>query len=166
MYKNNLIKVREKNKVIQQEIANILEISRSRYSRYEVEYDIMPLKHLIIICDYFKVSLDYIFEFNKQESYDKYIDGIDSKKAGERLKEFRKDNKLTLEKLGKSLNCSYGTIAGYESGRYLISTSFLYELCAKYKISADYLVGKIDIDPINTKLEDIMDKILNIFDNE
>ena len=52
--------------------------------------------------------------------------------------------KLTQSKLADNLGCSYGTIAGYERGRYLIATPFLYQICKTYRISADYLLGKID----------------------
>ena len=31
-----------------------------------------------------------------------------------------------------------------EKGKYLISIPFLYTICKKYNISADYLLGKID----------------------
>lgn len=61
-----------------------------------------------------------------------------------RLKEFRKENKLTQESLAQLLNVVKGTVGNYESGRALIATPFLYEICKKYKISADYLLGKID----------------------
>ncbi len=44
----------------------------------------------------------------------------------------------------KSLNIENGTIANYELGINLIATPFLYSICKKYNISADYLLGKID----------------------
>ena len=65
-------------------------------------------------------------------------------KMGERLKEFRKNNKLTQSKLAVILNTTQSVIADYERGRYLIATPFLYTICKKYNISADYLLGKID----------------------
>ena len=61
-----------------------------------------------------------------------------------RLKEFRKENKLTQEKLASILNTNKSVICGYEKGRYIIATPFLYQICKKYNISADYLLGKID----------------------
>ena len=69
---------------------------------------------------------------------------IDIHKIGQNLKEFCKENKLTQEKLTEFLNIGKGTIADYERGRYLIATPFLYQICKKYNISADYLLGKID----------------------
>ena len=60
------------------------------------------------------------------------------------LKELRKDNKITQEKLSKELNIARSALANYERGRNVIATPFLYTICKKYHISADYLLGKID----------------------
>ena len=35
-------------------------------------------------------------------------------------------------------------LANYERGRNVIATSFLYTICTRYNISADYLLGKIN----------------------
>ena len=80
--------------------------------------------------------------FNNNE-YQEY-NNIEPKLMGKRLKEFRKNNKITQEKLALILNTTQSVIAGYESGRYLIATPFLYMICKKYNISADYLLGRID----------------------
>ena len=64
--------------------------------------------------------------------------------SGERLRNLRKENKITQDKLAKILNVSRSTIAEYERGTNLIATPFLYTICKKYNISADYLLGKID----------------------
>ncbi|MCI8670612.1 MAG: helix-turn-helix domain-containing protein [Bacilli bacterium] len=144
MYKNKITSLRNKNILTKQELASILNIDRTTYSHYENEDDIIPLKHLITITDYFNVSIDYIFNFTKNKNYANQKHSYNIKNSSTRLKEFRKEHKLTQTKLGEILNCSYGTIAGYESGRYIIATPFLYDICKKYKISADYLLGKID----------------------
>ncbi len=69
---------------------------------------------------------------------------IDTNLMAKRLKEFRKEHKLTQLLLTKELNISRTTLANYECGTYPIATTFLYAICKKYKISADYLLGKID----------------------
>ncbi len=143
-YGQILKNLREKQNLTQIEIAKLLNIDNSQYSHYELEDRIIPLKHLNYLCNYFNVSLDYIFNFIDKKQYDNYKKDIDLKLSGKRLKEFRKSNKMTLIKLSNILKCSYGTIAGYEQGRYLIATPFLYTICKKYNISADYLLGKID----------------------
>ncbi|MCM1052892.1 MAG: helix-turn-helix domain-containing protein [Ruminococcus sp.] len=144
IYGNKLKELRENKDVLQEELCEILNIKKSAYSQYESEYTIIPIKHLNSLCNYFNVSLDYIFNLTNEINYDDYSKDINKKLSGERLKEFRKDNNFTLEKLGKILNISYGTLAGYEIGRRIIATPFLYTICSKYHISADYLLGKVD----------------------
>ena len=139
IYNTRLIKLREDKNIKQYELANILGIYKGLYNQYEKEYELIPLKHLNTLCNYFHVSLDYIFGFTNILNYPHSHAKINYQKAGERLKEFRKEHKLTQTTLGNELNCSYGTIAGYEIGRYLIATPFLYTICKKYHISADYL---------------------------
>ena len=128
-------------------VAKYLKIDKSLYFRYENEEQTIPLKHLISLADYFKVSLDYLFNFTDKKIYKKINIGIDKTKAGKRLKEFRKNNKITQLDLAKLLNTNRSLLSNYENGIYLISTSFLYEICKKYNVSADYLLGRID-DPI------------------
>ena len=94
--------------------------------------------------------MDYLFGFTDIKQYPNYIVGINQKLAGERLKLWRKENKITQIKLATELNTTFSVISGYEIGRRLIATPFLYQICKKYNISADYLLGKIDY-PIQLK---------------
>ena len=48
-----------------------------------------------------------------------------------------------MEELAKFLNVDQSTISKYENGKEIISTGFLYAICNKYHVSADYLLGKI-----------------------
>ena len=143
LYNKRLKEIREKKQVKQKEIANFLNISETAYCQYETEYVIIPIKHLISISNYFNVSIDYLFELTNKTNYNnnKTVDKIN---CGMRIKEFRKENKITQIKLADILNIGKGTIADYERGRYLIATPFLYQICKKYNISADYLLGRID----------------------
>ena len=137
-------KIRESNDITQSEMAQILNISRSTYGHYEVEYQIIPLEHLINFCNYFGISIDFMFSLTKNYVCENINHKIDKILIGMRLKEFRKERKLTQEKLATILNTTKTVICGYEKGRYLIATPFLYDLCKKYKISADYLLGRVD----------------------
>lgn len=144
MINSERIKELRGTEIRQSEIAAHLGISQNRYCDYENEKDIFPIKHLVSLCNYLHVSLDYLFEFSDIVSYANSRYDIDLKVVSSRLKEFRKENKITQEGLAKELNVVKGTIGNYESARALIATPFLYEICKKYKISADYLLGKID----------------------
>ncbi len=144
IYGEKLKKLRKNNNIFQEDLCNMLDIKKSAYSQYENEYVIMPLKHLNILCNYYNVSFDYIFSFTEALNYDNTKNEIDKSKVGTRIKEFRNENKLTQIKLASILNIGNGTLAGYETGNYLIATPFLYTICNKYHISADYLLGKVD----------------------
>lgn len=144
IYKKQLIELREAHNLKQYELADILGIYKGLYNQYETEYEIIPIKHLNTLCNYFHTSFDYMFGFDDIKNSLNLNEEIDMKKSGIRLKEFRKAKKITQSDLAKELNCSYGTIAGYEIGRYVIATPFLYQICKKYRTSADYLLGKKD----------------------
>ncbi len=134
--------LREEKELSQIYIANLLKIDHTQYCHYENETRIIPIKHLNTLCNFYKVSIDYIFKFNKELTYKDLKEDINKALSSTRLKEFRKENKLTQEKLAKILNVSRTTITEYERGKNIIATPFLYTICKKYNISADYLLGK------------------------
>lgn len=147
MYKNRLKSLREEpiNFIRQKEIATMLDIHVSDYCQYEGEASIMPLKHLNQICNYFNVSLDYIFEFANQKNYTNIISqNIDLNKMAKRIKALRMNKNLTQENFAGEINIKQSLVSKYENGLKLVSTKNLYEICKKYNVSADYLLGKID----------------------
>ncbi len=144
MYAERLKALREENNLTQKTLAELLGITRSLYGRYETEHETIPIKYLNILANYFNVSLDYILNINDTKKYIKNNLNIDKKLSGNRLKEFRKNNKITQLKLAEILNVSQSTIAEYERGTNIIATPFLYTICKKYNISADYLLGRTD----------------------
>ena len=143
-YGDKIKNVRERIGITQVAIANMLGIDKSLYGRYEKELQSIPLKHLITICDYFEISLDYAFGFKENSKMTKINKKVDNVLVGKRLKEFRKKNNLRQIDLANALNTTQSVIADYERGRYLIATPFLYTICKNYKVSADYLLGRID----------------------
>ena len=144
MYKINLKKLRIDKNLTQQEIAHILQISKSQYNNYETEYVTIPIKHLNNLCNFYEVSLDFIFDFTNTKKYVSNMKEINKIKSGQRLKGFRKENNLNQSKLANFLNTTFSTISSYERGINVINTNYLFTICSKYHISADYLLGKID----------------------
>ena len=51
--------LREDNDLTQQEIADYLGTSQTMYARYERGANELPIRHLIKLCDYYRVSSDY-----------------------------------------------------------------------------------------------------------
>ena len=144
MYSSRLKQIRVDNNLYQKKLAEYLGISEISYTHYESEYYIMPIKYLNLICNYFEISIDFLFNFTEKNYYNNSNLNIDKIKSGKRLKEFRKEIKITQKKLADILNVNQSTIAEYERGTNVIATPFLYTISKKYHISADYLLGKID----------------------
>ncbi len=143
MFDTSIMKqVRLAENKTQEDVAKLLNVGKSSYAMWESNNNVIPIKRLCDFCKIFNVSLDYIFGFNTKSNYALNNNEIDLKLAGERLKNFRKENNITQEELAKNLNTTKSVISGYEHGRYLIATLFLYDICKKYKISADYLLGR------------------------
>lgn len=136
--------LREEQELTQIKMAKIMGVSKSTYSRWETDEAIIPLFHLNNICNYFDVSMDYITGFSKTRNYDITNKKLNKALIGKRLKEFRKNNKLTQTELAKSINTSHSTISGYEHGKNMILTAFAYNIAKNYKVSLDWLCGRID----------------------
>jgi len=137
--------VREKNDLTQQNVANILGISKTNYNYFENEERIIPLKHLNSYCNKFDVSMDYVFGLIDKNIVYKSKKELDSELIGKRIREIRESKNLTQSKLAKILNTSQSTISSYESGSTLILTSFLYELCKRLDVSMDYITGRSNV---------------------
>lgn len=144
IYKDRLKSLRESLGLTQESIGFIIGVDRKAYNHFETEYTIIPIKHLNVLANYFNVSIDYIFGFNNEKNYCISNSVINEEKAGEKLKAFRKERKITQSKLSDLLKIDRSTISNYESGKNIISTSCLYDICKTYNVSADYLLGKID----------------------
>lgn len=52
--------LREDRDLRQEDVAEILGISQTVYSRYERGFQALPVIHLLKLADYYKVSTDYI----------------------------------------------------------------------------------------------------------
>lgn len=62
MYLRRLRDLREDHDLSQTNIANLLHIQQTVYSRYERGFQTIPLEHLLTLADYYHVSVDYILE--------------------------------------------------------------------------------------------------------
>ena len=144
IYGEKLKQLREEKELKQYELAKILGFHENGYGQFERETTLLPVKHLNTLSNFFEVSIDFLFNFTNIKQYKNIKPQINLELSGKRLKELRKEYKLTQEKLAKFLNTTHTNIVGYEKGRYIIATPYLYMICKKYHISADYLLGKTD----------------------
>lgn len=141
-YGTKLKDLRDLYELTQEDVAKVLNIARSTYNQYEQQYDIIPVKQLNHLCNHFRISFDYVFNFTEIKRYKDEINQIDTKISGQRLRELRKEFNLTQSKLAQKLNIANTIISEYERGHFPISTATLYSLSNKFRISSDYLLGK------------------------
>lgn len=83
-----------------------------------------------------------------------------------RLKELRKEKKLSQEDLGKVINVSGRTISYFETGEREPSPEILNNLADVFDVSVDYLLGRTslrsnDVDPIFALLKDLPVEAIN-----
>lgn len=138
-----LKEIRIENNLSQEDIASILKVSRSTYSLWELNIDLIPIKRLLLFSDYFNISIDYILELSNIKKYPnnkKYDITLSSK----RIKNLRINNNYTQDKLASILKIDRSLLSKYESGANPISTTFLIAYAKTFNISCDYLLGKID----------------------
>lgn len=62
IYLRRLRDLREDHDLSQTNIANLLHIQQTVYSRYERGFQTIPLEHLITLADYYNVSIDYMVD--------------------------------------------------------------------------------------------------------
>ncbi|MGN1047080.1 MAG: helix-turn-helix domain-containing protein [Eubacteriales bacterium] len=67
-YLKRLRDLREDNDKTQQEIADVLGTSQTMYARYERGANELPIHHLITLCNFYKVSADYILGIDTSEN--------------------------------------------------------------------------------------------------
>ena len=60
MYYRRIRDLREDHDLMQKEIAAVLGIQQTVYSRYERGFQTIPLEHLVTLADYYHVSTDYL----------------------------------------------------------------------------------------------------------
>lgn len=65
-YQERIKDLREDRDLSQTQIAEILNIDQRVYSRYEIGTNEMPIKHLIVLCNFYNVSPEYILGFTNK----------------------------------------------------------------------------------------------------
>lgn len=134
--------IREDNDINQIRMAEILGVSRSAYSLWELGINIIPLNYLAFFADYFDYSIDYVLGLTNVRRKNNLIKGFDLKILDNNLKEVRIKNSLSQEDMARILNVTQPCITRYEKGLICISTSNIYKISKEFKISISKLCGK------------------------
>lgn len=62
-----------------------------------------------------------------------------------RLRELRKEKKLTVRELAEKVNISYPTISRLENGETSFTSEYLENLSTFFNVSIDYLLGRTNV---------------------
>lgn len=133
--------IREDKDLLQEDIAKILQTSKSMISKWENNTKFISLNKLKQFCNHFKVSMDYVTGLSNVNNYKGTID-IDVNIVANNLKNIRNSNNKTQKDIANLLNTSQSTISAYESGKTLIITPFLYQIALEYNESIDKICTK------------------------
>ena len=63
---------------------------------------------------------------------------------GKRIKDIRKENGLSQQKLGEILAVSQDTISLWEKGKSVPTAEYLIAIAKQFDISTDYILGLVD----------------------
>ena len=143
MIQTRFYDLRVDNDLTQFDVSKVLGVTRDCYSNWErMRYD-FPVDKVLILSNYYNVSLDYILGVSKikNKSSNK---NIDYKLLGDRLRNERKQKNLTQKKLGDKVGLDQKMISSYEIGSSLPKTLNLLYILNYLEISFDYIAGFTD----------------------
>lgn len=160
--------LRDRRGFTQSEFAKLIGVSRSLVCVWENGYANISLRQMIKISYVYLVPLDYILGITdtfQLKNY-KFINKLNLKYVGEKIREIRKKEGLTQERFAKKIDTKRSSISYYEIGKMMISTADLKQICLTFGVSADYIVGNINKrleSPKHNKIKvkEIKEKITN-----
>lgn len=85
----------------QSQMANLLNVTRSAYSLWEIEKNIIPLVKLCEFSNTFKISLDYITKLSNDNQFNDNV-FLNKKELGKKIKVIKKQKKLNPGKISKT----------------------------------------------------------------
>lgn len=150
MKDNNLCELRQELNLTKVDIAKELNISTSIYCRWENGRDFIPTKRLFELANYYSINIDYMLNITNQRLYIKSNKEMNLDLVKERTRLLRKELDLTLRQIASILNTTSSTWSAYETGKTLILSSFLIEICQSANISIDWVLGRSDNKYLNT----------------
>ncbi len=143
MQNNNLlISLRTKDKLTQQEMAQILNVSLKTYQAYEEGIRPMKLEEINLISNRYKISLNTILDLTKSLKYYNTEINIDYKYLKFSLRYIRRMARIPINNLSKILHTSPSSIVKYEKEPTTVSITYLYNFAKYFNVSIDYMCGK------------------------
>ena len=139
-----LEELRDELEISKKKIANDLGISDSLYGRWENDRFLIPTRRLYQLGNYFQVNIDYILRLTDYRVSIHSDEKIDLNLVAMRLREVRSDLNYTLRELTNTLHTSSSTWSAYETGKVLVLSAFLIQICQEENFSVDWILGRSD----------------------
>ena len=127
---NRLRELQRAEKLTQQELADIAEVSKRTIQNWEDGTSNIKPEKAEKLADYFGVSVGYLLGYDDND-----INQMN------RLKELRKEKGLTQTDLAELLEVTKLTIHNWENGVFSIKSDRLKKLCEIFDVDAPYLLG-------------------------
>lgn len=142
MLVTRLEQLREEKDFTRKQVAEILNVSNSIYSRWENSKEIIPTRRMYQLANYYQVNIDYLLGLSSDRLSLPSDDEINLSLVAKNVSEIRKDYNESLRKFVLRLNTSNSTWSAYETGKVLILGAFLLEICKIGNYSADWILGR------------------------
>ena len=152
---NRLRELQRAEKLTQQELADIAEVSKRTIQNWEDGTSNIKPEKAEKLADYFGVSVGYLLGYDDND-----INQMN------RLKELRKEKGLTQTDLAELLEVTKLTIHNWENGVSSIKSDRLKKLCEIFDVDATYLLGynnvKNETDLKVSVLDEALEKLRTI----
>ena len=142
MYNNRLKKIREELDYTQEAFSKKIGCTRSAYSLWGINKNIIPFYYLNKISNLFNINIDYLVNLSDKKKIKFKKSEINLIKLGKKIKIARKSIGFTQEKLASKLNTTHSVISAYESGKNTVSTLFIVEISKITQKSLNWFLDK------------------------
>lgn len=143
MFCENLKRLRSDRGLSQQAIASLLGITQQAYANYESGKREPDHENLLRLSEIYSVSVDQLLSAPIPD--DTAAPSPLAKALGARLRDIRRQRRITMKQLGESIGLAESTISQYETGKRQMDYETLQAVCRHLNISSDYLLGLTDL---------------------
>ena len=136
--KNRLRDLREDKDLNQTQVATVLGMSQTGYSKYETGENDIPTQVLLRLADFYGVSVDYLLGRDEMPAAQPPRGG-----SGRlQLAALRREHGMTQAQVAAMLGCSASLYARYERGEHPLPLPLAVKLADLYGVTLDRLAGR------------------------